>query len=328
MSFRLFKNVMILLLTVFVLVTGLLIWSAGQELASPGRRPLQDYHQEFLADPASHGVRLEAWHLNDGTPSLMCEPDSSGRLGARGVKIRQQMEVRGIALKPAGEIVGTLVLVHGRKGRKEDYLLIAERLCAVGFRCLLADMPAHGEHPSQMIYYGVREAGLPASLLKEAGERFHFKPQPAGLLGMSMGGSVAVHAADQPEAPWRALVVISSFDSLGPAIEVQAKKMAGVWLGGVWAEAASQAYTWRSGLSVSEIQPSAHAANIKIPTLIAHGTSDRVIPLESGRRLFESLPAPLIKKWMEVPGADHDNVLITDFPIYATIAEWMLTYVR
>ncbi|SKA98616.1 Lysophospholipase, alpha-beta hydrolase superfamily [Prosthecobacter debontii] len=273
-------------------------------------------------------MRLEKWSLSDGTPSILCEPVAEGKLGQRGLKIRQQMLDRGIELKPAGQVVGTLVLVHGRKARKEDYLLIAERLCAVGFRCLLADMPAHGEHPGQMIYYGVREAGLPVRLLKEASERFHFAPQPAGLLGMSMGGSVAVHAADQPDAPWRALVVISSFDALGPAIEVQAQKMTGAWLGGLWAGAASEAYSWRSGLAVSAIQPRVHAARLRMPTLIAHGTQDHVVPMESGRRLYEALPESLVKQWVEVPGADHDNVLITDFPIYATVAEWMWKYAR
>jgi hypothetical protein len=32
-------------------------------------------------------------------------------------------------------------------------------------------------------------------------------------------------------------------------------------------------------------------------------------------------------KWIEVPGADHDNVLITTYPIYAGIAGWMLRHV-
>jgi hypothetical protein len=32
-------------------------------------------------------------------------------------------------------------------------------------------------------------------------------------------------------------------------------------------------------------------------------------------------------QWIEIPGADHDNVLITDFPIYAAIAEWMFKHV-
>ncbi|NQW99491.1 hypothetical protein HQ447_02445 [bacterium] len=134
---------------------------------------------------------------SDGTPCLVCFPDPSGNLGDRGIKIRQQLSARGLALKPAGESIGTRVLVHGRKGRKEDYLPIAERLCASGFRCV-------------------------------------------------------------------------------------------------------------------------------IPTLIAHGTTDSVSAIAYGKCLYDSLPATTPKRWIEIPAADHDNVLITAYPIYADLAEWML----
>ncbi len=75
------------------------------------------------------------------------------------------------------------------------------------------------------------------------------------------------------------------------------------------------------------IQPHFHAAHLKLPTLIAHGTADRVIAISSGKRLFDSLPATIEKRWIPIPGADHDNVLITDYPIYADLAEWMLRHV-
>jgi hypothetical protein len=46
--------------------------------------------------------------------------------------------------------------------------------------------------------------------------------------------------------------------------------------------------------------------------------------MASGKRLFDAFPEP--KRWVEVPGAGHDNVLVTDFPIYAEIAEWFLAH--
>jgi pimeloyl-ACP methyl ester carboxylesterase len=66
---------------------------------------------------------------------------------------------------------------------------------------------------------------------------------------------------------------------------------------------------------------------MRCPTLMAHGTSDSVIPITLGRRLHDALPAGLETEWIEIPQADHDNVLITDFPIYARMAEWMLRHV-
>ncbi|MES2923574.1 MAG: alpha/beta fold hydrolase [Verrucomicrobiota bacterium] len=309
------------ILAIVLAACGLVLW-AGTQIASPTRRPLMDYHLEFLSNPAAHGLRIDRFTASDGTPCLVCSP--SGTLGDRGVKIRQQLTARGVALQPFGKITGNLVLTHGRKGRKEDYLPIAERLCAVGFRCVIPDLPAHGEHPVNIATYGVREAGLPARVLDEASRKFAFEKQPAGLLGMSMGGSVAVHAAARSDSPWQALVVISSFDSFPAAIEGQVSRHIGTTLGPLWASAANSVYHWKSGIALSEIQPRRYAASIYIPTFIAHVTADRVVPMVSGWRLFESLPDTTLKKWQEIPGADHDNVLITSFPIYADIAEWML----
>jgi pimeloyl-ACP methyl ester carboxylesterase len=60
--------------------------------------------------------------------------------------------------------------------------------------------------------------------------------------------------------------------------------------------------------------------------LIAHGTADRVISIDGGRRLFDSLPGDISKKWVVIPDAGHDNVLVTSYPIYADIAGWMLRH--
>jgi pimeloyl-ACP methyl ester carboxylesterase len=312
------------LLLLFVVSGGLAFWS-GSEIASPSRRPLMDYHRDFLTNQTAHGMRIEPFTASDGTPCLVVSP--SGNLGERGDVIRKQLTERGLTLPPFGLVKGTLVLTHGRKGRKEDYLSIAERLCAVGLRCVIPDLPGHGDHPADIATYGVREAGLPVRVMNEASRKFGFDPQPAGLMGMSMGGSVAVHAVDQPGTPWKALVVVASFDSFPAVIQGQAVRHSGVTLGPLWASATGSVYHWKSGIWLEDIQPTRHAASIQIPTMIAHGTADHVISLDGGRRLFDSLPSDITKKWVKIPGAGHDNVLITNYPIYADIAEWMLQHV-
>lgn len=318
----------LIVLSLFLIfgVMAVCVW-AGRELASPPRRPLQDYHREFLADPSAHGVVVKAFTISDGTPCLLVEPDPADQLGPRGLRVREQLRAKGVTLASAGNIVGTLVLVHGRKGRKEDYLLIAERLCAAGFRCLLPDMPGHGEHPGKHVTFGLTEAAIPSHVLHEAAAQFHFNPAPAGLMGMSMGGAVAMHAAAMPKAEWKALVIVSSFDRLEVAIHKNVSDRVGALLGRFWIEGAGLVFKAMTGHALSEIRSDISAGAITMPTLIAHGTKDRVIPLESGKRLYAALPAALEKQWIDVPDADHDNVLITDFPIYATVAEWMLRHV-
>lgn len=306
--------------------TGLILW-AGAEVANPSRRKLMDYHREYLSNPAAHGLIIEAFNASDGTPCLVCLPYLAGKPGERGAILRRQLTERGLALKPVGQIIGTLVLVHGRKGRKEDYLPIAERLCAAGFRCVIPDLPAHGDHPANIATYGVREADLPARVLAEAAKHFNFDPLPAGLLGMSMGGSVSIHAANLADVPWRALAIICSFDSFSKVIEGQASRYIGSTLGPWWAEGTDAVYHWKSGVRLTDIQPHRHAASITIPTLIAHGTADIVSSISRGKCLYNSLPTATPKRWIEIPGAGHDNVLITAYPIYADLADWMLRHV-
>ena len=57
---------------VLLLVPPLAGWLAAEQLAHPPRRPLQDYHREFLAAPAAHGVVLKPFSCADGTPVLVC----------------------------------------------------------------------------------------------------------------------------------------------------------------------------------------------------------------------------------------------------------------
>lgn len=318
------KRKRVILAAALLLVPPLAGWLAADQLAHPSRRPLQDYHHEFLANPALHGVVLKPFTCTDGTPCLMAEPDPRGVLGKRGQLIREQLLKKNITLPPPGKITANLVLVHGRRGRKEDYLLVAERFCAVGFRCILPDMPAHGDHPGTIACYGVKESHIPALALKEAAARFAFDPQPVGIMGLSMGGAVSIRALVKNEAPWRAAVLVSTFDTLDNAVCHQASSWVGAWGGSALRTITGPLFEWQTGMKIDAADSIALAPKLKCPVLVAHGTSDHVIPIDCGRRLYAALPATIEKRWIEIPGADHDNVLITDFPIYAEMAEWLL----
>ncbi|MBK1881462.1 alpha/beta fold hydrolase [Luteolibacter pohnpeiensis] len=302
-------------------------YALASQLAHPPRRALQPYHQEFLHHPDQHGLRIDSFTASDGTPVLVCSPDPDHPPGKRGKALRAQFAAEGVEIPAAGKCVGNLVLLHGRKGRKEDFLPIAERLCAVGFRCILPDLPGHGDNPTKDVTFGIQEAAIPQLVLAESAERYQFDEEPVGLLGMSMGGSVAVHAAVLHDAPWRTLVIISSFDALAPTVEKQVAHRLGNSIGKLCLQGVAPIYEFQTGVPLDSIQPAALAANLHLPTLIAHGAADNVIPIDSGRRLFDSLPESPEKTWIEIPDAGHDNVLITDFPIYHAIARWMLNRV-
>ena len=302
-----------------------LCWRAASQLSAPPRRPIQGYHSAILAAPASHGLRVSAFTLADGIPVLMCEPQ--GLPSAKGRRLRTQMEATGQGFSPEGAVIGTAVLLHGRRGRKEDWLPAAERLCAVGLRCLLPDLPAHGDNLRPRATYGRHEAGLPSRVVREAAARFGFDPGRPALIGISMGGAVAMKAAALDSSLWSSVSVVSTFDRLETAVRGQAEARVGHWLGSLWLAGIGPAFECQTTVPLSEIESLSAARTVTVPTLVAHGAMDRVIPMECGRRLFDSVGSSE-KLWVEVPDADHGTVLITEFPLYATLAQWALKHLR
>lgn len=298
-------------------------WLAAGEISQPNRRPLEAHHQAWLSAPGDHGLRLEAFTTSEGTPVLLCRPDSGGKLDERGTRLRDELQRRGVSLPAPGVENGvTLVLLHGRRGRKEDNLPVAMRFCAAGFRCLLPDLPGHGEHAVETASYGPRERDLPGRVLREAANRFGFADRPAGLWGISMGGSVAVHAAAGSPQDWDALVVVASFDALGPVIRRQCEQRLGHRWGALFYATVKR---FHRGPALDGVQPAAQAWQVQAPTLIAHGDDDPLIPQEAARRLFEAVGAAE-KKWVNVGSGTHGNVLVTSYPLYAEMAEWMLEH--
>lgn len=300
---------------------------ASSELVSPARRVMQAYHREWLDKPSEHGISIQHFLALDGrVPCLLVEPDTGAGVSPRGAKLRKQLVASGITPPAFGEMKGTLVMMPGRNGGKEDLLPVAERFCAVGFRCLLPDLPAHGESPMKVCTFGASEFDglLPSGVLQEASSRFGFSSQPASLWGMSMGGAYVARAASQPGAKWDALVVVCSFDSLNAVLT----RKIGSWAGPLTPSlslAIRRACALRGGIDPAAVLPVEWAASISAPLLMAHGTRDELIPEAFGKRLFDAYGSAE-KRWIPVEGGTHERVLVTDMPLYAAMAEWFLAH--
>ena len=112
-----------------------------------------------------------------------------------------------IAANPATQTRGTVVLIPGYTGSKEDFLPLLEGLTAAGHRVIAYDQRGQhestGEHPAEA--YGL--AGLAADLLAvldaEGGG-------PAHVVGHSFGGLVARRAAIERPSAFRSLTLLDS----------------------------------------------------------------------------------------------------------------------
>jgi pimeloyl-ACP methyl ester carboxylesterase len=303
------------------------IWFAAGQIVQPPRGYISEYHREWLLHPEAHGMRITRDAASGGEfPYLLVEPDSSTGPAARGSRVREQITALGLQPPPFGEVIGTLVLLHGRTGRKDAMLAIAERFCAAGFRCVIPDLPAQGESSITVQTFGARsfESALPSVVLMDAATKFDFAPAPAGVFGMSMGGAYAVSAASKHPEKWRALVLLSTFDSLPLVIRARARRLVGPFslLCVPLVERVAQR---RSGVCPAEIVPAQWATAISAPTMVVHGTVDPLFPPELGKRLYEAIGSRE-KRWLEVEGGSHDRVLTTPMPLYATMSAWFLQW--
>lgn len=282
-------------------------------LSSPKRRALQDYHYSWLNTPEKHGLRIEAFTSKNGTPALIAEP--AGILSKRGAIIRSQIK----SPPKFGEINANLVLLHGRKGRKADLLPVAERFCAVGFRCIIPDLPAHGDHPAKKNHFatGKNEELIISDLLLELYEINKWEPMDNHLCGMSMGGAFANKTLKSSPELWKRAVILCSFDKLSSIID---RKLAPASF--LKTVMRSMVYSF-SSFNPNDCNPSEWAKSIPHPMLVVHGNEDKLITLQQGKDLFSAYPNQN-KKFVTVEGAHHTNILVTDYPLYAEMAEWLL----
>ena len=312
-----------------LLVLSPTLWALNHwtdSIFTPPRRALLPYHQERLTKPTHFALKVQSYTCLQGkVPCLVVESDPR-YISTTGKRIRQQVTSQPQTLAPYGEIVGTVVLLHGRKGRKEDLLPVAERFAALGLRCLLLDLPAHGASPLRETYFGATpfERQLPRLAFEDAQQQFNWSKQPVFLWGLSMGGAFAVAAASEAPNYWNSLIVVSSFDQME---RIMLEKMPPrLQFAGIWARAAiDQIRRFRGKTVVSTITPVQWAKQVQTPTLVVHGDHDQLIGVQQGRSLYEAVGSAN-KRWVTVAGAGHRSVLSTPMPLYAEMGRWLLKH--
>ncbi|RVU85717.1 alpha/beta fold hydrolase [Leucothrix sargassi] len=312
----------------FVVVLTILLIAAHQInsiIFSPQRRTLYDYHLQRINSPAEYGLAVRSHACLDGkVPCLLVEPDAAAGPSYEGRELRGQLTAKGVALPAYGQVWGTVFLLHGRNGRKEHLLPVAERLVAVGLRSIIVDLPAHGQSPIKATSFGQGdfERTLPKRVLQEMRVHFDVPDEPTIVWGTSMGGAFALSAASETDSGFDGAVILSSFASLDEVLEAQIPSR--------WAFV----YPYVAPLldlerllankpRPSQMQPERDAQKVTIPTVVVHGESDYYVRPEQGRRLYSALQSQQ-KHWVTVPYGRHRNVLSRSTKHYAEVTEWLI----
>lgn len=189
---------------------------------------------------------------------------------------------------------------------------------------------------------------------------------PAFLWAMSMGGSYAMHSLAQAEQQnnWQGVIIVSSFARLNELAERQVEHMTSALpkpLQAMFKPLLLNMFAvfveWQGGIEPDKVNPANLAAKVSLPLFMLHGDQDRVIDITQGKALYDAYASQTFnqsanqtahkvatnnvdntaanirtvtvdKTWLTVQGANHHNVLVTEAPVYATMADWLLRHTR
>ncbi len=180
---------------------------------------------------------------------------------------------------PAG--APSLVLMHGWSRNVGRMLPFLARLHAMGFNLLAVDARCHGEsdpdgHANMLKFSEDIRAAV--DHLREGGMG---DPERIGVLGLSVGGAAALHAAAH-DPRIRAVITVGALAHPGDLTryDLRRRGVPGPLASLVLAYVQSQV-----GVPLDEIAPERHVGRIRVPVLLVHGGRDEVVPPEHARRL-------------------------------------------
>lgn len=190
-----------------------------------------------------------------------------------------------------------IVAVSGYRGRKEDVLGISSILWRNGYNVLLFDYRAHGpgRAEGELVTLGHRELEDMQAAVKFAKSRL--ENPLLGLLGGSMGASVALTAAARdPEV--MAVWADSGFTSQREIINHVWQHRTHLPVHPVL-DLAERLFKSRTGHRWEDFAPIDEIKKLgDRPVYLVHGASDSLVPIDHAYRLYSAAPGPK-ELWIE-----------------------------
>lgn len=190
-------------------------------------------------------------------------------------------DYRGLVREPAGPARATIVLFHGNAGHAGHRAWYADELGRLGLRVILAEYPGYGPRAGKP-----SERALVADAVEALALARRRHPGPLILAGESLGAAVAAAAAAQTPDGITAVLLMTPWDNLESV--------------------ARHHYPWAPvGLLLRDRYDTiANLTTFKGRTGVVIADHDSIVPPESGRALFESLPESK-RLWTVL--ADHND---------------------
>jgi pimeloyl-ACP methyl ester carboxylesterase len=206
------------------------------------------------------------------------------------------LTLHGWLFRAAAPRRGLIVYLHGIADNRQSAAGVAARFVPRGFDVFAYDSRAHGDSTGDACTYGYYEKGDLSRWLDA------LDAEPVVLVGVSLGGAVALQAAaDDPRV--LGVVAVSSFADLDSIVRERAPwYLSSGYVTAALAEAGRTAH-----FPTGEASPVRAAARIRVPVLLLYGTRDRETSPAHSQRIFAALAGP--RQIHAIAGAGHSDVL-------------------
>ncbi len=202
-----------------------------------------------------------------------------------------------------------MIAVHGVGGNRTALVDEAMLLIEHGYGVLLFDLRNHGSSPDAQTTFGYLEARDLSAALDYVQTRPEVNAERIGVIGVSMGGAVALRTAAE-RTDIRAVIVQSTYatfaDAVGERVAGEVGALTHLFTPLILGFAAQETnvdwYDVRSVDIIAQIAPR--------PILIMHGELDPLIGVHHGQRLFAAAGEP--KTLFLMPQGQHGGLFNTD----------------
>ncbi|GEM_PF-1631270 len=206
---------------------------------------------------------------------------------------------------------GVLLTCHGYRANRLQVTDIAGGLCWRGYTVVVFDLRGHGTRHGPCTF-GIRDLQDLGAILQWRKQQPELAGLPVGIVGLSMGASVACQAALQyPEI--EAMVLDSAYARLFPILVKSIRRDYGLPMLFAW-------LTWVGtsvalGRSLAALDPGRLGPRITRPAFVIHGMEDQAVPVEHARELVSRWGGPT-DEWL-APHIGHVGMFVDQPEAYA-----------
>ena len=213
------------------------------------------------------------------------------------------LRLAGLLLEPQSPNGHAIIVCHGLRHDKNSAIRFVQYLVREGYTLLLIDFRNHGESSGTLTSYGYYEKYDLHGAIDFLRSRIRI-PGAIGILGASMGASIALMAAAENEAV-RALVLDSPFSSLKKITMDRISQLTHLPKP-ILQLPMNLAYQWLNRvehIDIPSVEPAQKVKELRCPLFLIHGQNDTIIPAEHSRAIYENA-GPEKELWI-VENAEH-----------------------